>query len=179
VSPNFKARIAGAFYLLAVLTAVFGEFTLRGRSGIARVVVPVSCYIAVTLLLYSIFREVNKSFSLLAVSFGLLGLILEVLQLQPLGVNIGMVFHGFFCLLIGFIILKSTLLPRILGALMVFAGLVWLLYFSPSVARFLSPYNTALGLLGEATPMLWLLVKGVNASDGSGRAVHPASSGSA
>ena len=34
-SPRFKARMAGSFYVLAVLTAVFGEFFIRGRSGIA------------------------------------------------------------------------------------------------------------------------------------------------
>jgi len=163
VSPNFKARIAGALYALAVLTAVFGEFIVHGRLGITAVVIPVSCYVAVTLLLYAIFKPVNRRLSLVAAFFGLVGLAFEALQLQPRGVNIAMVFHGFFCLLIGWLILGSTFLPRTLGALMSVAGLIWLTYFSPSLAHVLSPYNTALGLLGEASPMLWLLVMGVNA----------------
>jgi len=49
-----------------------------------------------------------------------------------------------------------------LGALKAFAGLIWLIYFSPSMARFLAPYNTLVGLLSEALPMLWLLVMGVD-----------------
>ena len=162
VSPRFKARIAGVLYLLGVLTAVFAEFVVRGSLGFAAVFIPVSCYIAVTLLLYGIFKPVDRSLCLLAVCFNLVGLTFEALQLQPRAVNIGMVFHGFYCLLIGYLIFRSTFLPRILGALMAFAGLVWPIYLLPPVANYLSPYNSASGLLGEGSPMLWLLVIGVN-----------------
>jgi hypothetical protein len=76
--------------------------------------------------------------------------------------NIGLVFFGFYCLLIGYLIFRSTFLPRILGALMAFAGPVWLTFLSTPLANYLSPYNLASGLLGEASLMLWLLVIGVN-----------------
>ena len=76
--------------------------------------------------------------------------------------NIGSAFFGFYCLLIGYLVFRSAFLPRILGALMMFAGLVWLVYLSPPLADYLSPYNSAAGLAGEASPMLWLLVMGVN-----------------
>ena len=161
-SPRLKARIAGVLYLLAVLTAVFSEFVVPGRLGFAAVVIPVSCYIVVTLILYGIFRPVDRSLALLAVCFNLAGLTLEGLQWQPRGVNLGMVCHGVYCLLIGYLIFRSTFLPRTLGLLMAFAGLVWVIYLSPPVAKDLSPYNTAVGILGEALPMLWLLVMGVN-----------------
>lgn len=161
-SPRLKARIAGALYLLAVLTAVLGEFFVPGRLGLAAILIPVSCYIAVTLLLYGIFKPVGKSLCLLAVCFNFAGLTLEALQWQPRGVNLGMVCHGIYCLLMGYLIFRSTFLPRTLGVLMMFAGLVWVIYLSPSVANYLSPYNTAAGILGEALPMLWLLVMGVN-----------------
>jgi hypothetical protein len=163
VSPNLKARIAGALYSLAVLTAVFGEFIVPGRLGITAVIIPVLCYAAVTLLLYAIFKPVNRRLCFVAAFFGLVGLTFEAVQLQPRGVNMAMVFHGFFCLLIGWLALRSTFVPRTLGGLMLVAGLIWLIYFSPSLAHVLSPYNTALGLLGEASLMLWLLVMGVNA----------------
>jgi len=160
--PSFKARIAGALYLLCVLTAVSAEFFVRGGLGFAGVLVPISCYIAVTLLLYAILKSVNRSLSLLAVFFNLVGLILEALHVYPHGVNIAMVFHGVYCLLVGWLIFRSTFLPRALGALMAFAGLVWLIYLSRPLANYLAPYNTACGILGEALPMLWLLVMGVN-----------------
>jgi hypothetical protein len=161
-SPRFRARAAGVLYLLAVMTAVFAEFIVPGRLGIAAVVIPISCYLGVTLLLYSIFKPVSRNLALLAVTFGLVGLAFEALQLQPGGVNMGMVFHGCYCLLIGSLIFRSTFMPRILGALMAFAGLIWLIYLAPPLANYLSPYNTAIGLLGEALPMLWLLVMGIN-----------------
>jgi hypothetical protein len=46
--------------------------------------------------------------------------------------------------------------------LMAIAGLGWLTFLSPPLVNYLSPYNLALGLLGEASVFLWLLVMGVN-----------------
>jgi hypothetical protein len=54
-------------------------------------------------------------------------------------------------------------LPPILGALMAFGGLGWLTFVSPPLAKDLSPYNLAPGILGEGILALWLLVMGVNA----------------
>jgi hypothetical protein len=73
-----------------------------------------------------------------------------------------LVFFGFYCLLIGYLIFRSTFLPRILGVLMAFAGLGWLTFLSPPLANHLSPYIFAPGLLGEGALTLWLLVIGVN-----------------
>ena len=88
-SSNFKARSAGVFYVLAVITAVFGEFIIRSGFGIATIVILISCYIALTLFIYSIFKPVNRGFSLLAVCLGLMGLIFEALRFQLRHVNIG------------------------------------------------------------------------------------------
>ena len=112
-----------------------------------------------TLLFYSIFKPVNSRLSLLAASISLLGIAIGPLQLQ--GVN-PLVFFGFYCLLIGYLIFRSTFLPRILGALMAFAGLGWLTFLSSSLANHLYPYNLGPGILGEGSLTLWLLVKGVN-----------------
>jgi len=161
-SPRHKARIAGVLYLLAVLVAVSGEFFLPGRLGWAAVVIPIACYAVMTLLLYDIFKAVNRVVCLLGVAFGLVGLALEALQWQPGGVNLAMLFHALYCLMIGYVAFRSTFLPRIPGALMMFAGFVWLIYLSPPLATHTSPYNTAIGLVGEASLMLWLLVMGVD-----------------
>jgi hypothetical protein len=45
---------------------------------------------------------------------------------------------------------------------MAIAGLGWLTYLSPPLANYLSAYNLALGILGQESVMLWLLVVGVN-----------------
>jgi hypothetical protein len=72
------------------------------------------------------------------------------------------VFFGFYCILIGYLIFRSTFLPRILGALMAFGGLGWLTFLSPPLANHLFPYNLVPGILGEGALTLWLLVMGVN-----------------
>jgi hypothetical protein len=70
-------------------------------------------------------------------------------------------FFGPYCLLIGYLIFRSSFLPRILGVLMALAGVGWLIFLSPLASQ-LSTYLKVLGFLAEASLMLWLIVKGVN-----------------
>jgi hypothetical protein len=165
VPPRLKARTAGVLFLLLILTATFTEFVVRGRlsfaADLAAGIIEVSCMIAVTLLFYDIFKPVNKRLSLLAASFNFVGLTFEVLQFLPRGVNIGLAFHGFYWILIGYLIFRSTFLPRILGAT-AFAGLCWLTFLSPRLTNYLTPYNLAFAFLLEGLVMLWFLVMGVN-----------------
>ena len=166
------------------------------RLGLATGLIATACYVAVTALFYDLFKPVNRSLSLLAAFFSLVGCailafasvfriaplvvlgggqylsVFKVEQLRALaflflefygqGFNICFVFFGFYCLLIGYLIFRSAFLPRILGVLMAFAGLGWLTFLSPPLADYLSPYNLALGLLGQESMFLWLLVMGVN-----------------
>jgi Domain of unknown function (DUF4386) len=93
---------------------------------------------------------------------------LQALALLSLNLNaqvgsIALVFFGLFQLLIGYLIFRSTFLPRILGALMALAGLGWLIFLWPPLANSLLTYLEVLGFLAEASLMLWLLVIGVNA----------------
>ena len=76
--------------------------------------------------------------------------------------NINLVFFGVYCVLIGWLVFRSTFLPKTLGVLMMIGGLSWLTFLSPSLAGYLSPYNLAPGILGEASLTLWLLFMGVN-----------------
>ena len=64
--------------------------------------------------------------------------------------------------LIGYLIFRSTFLPRLLGVLMALAGLGWLAFLSPAAAHYLSIYIEVLGIFAEASLMLWLIVMGVN-----------------
>jgi len=127
----------------------------------ANIVAPL-CYIAVTLLLYDLLKPVNRSVSLLAACFGLLGCAVTLFRLSPFLVVRDLVFFGLQCLLVGYLILKSTFLPRMLGALMVLAGLGWLTFLWPALANSLAPYNLVPGMLGEGALIVWFLVKGVN-----------------
>jgi hypothetical protein len=162
-APAFRAKIADALYFFSLLTAASGESLLRGRLSIAAGLIAVAGMAVMTVLLYDILKPVSPSVSLLAVLFAFMGLTFETLRLQPQRLNIALVFHGFYCILIGYLIFKSTFLPRILGGLMAFAGLGWLTYLSNPLVNHLSPYNLASGLLEDASVFLWLLVMGVNA----------------
>jgi hypothetical protein len=163
MSPRFKARIAGVLYFFSLLMGGM-ETVLHGVFNYAAGSIAILGMVAVTLLIYAIFRPVNRSFSLLAVLFAFVGLGLEALRWQPHGVNFAVVFHGFYCLLIGYIIFRSTFVPRVLGVLLTFAGLVWLTFLSHPLVYYLSPYNLACGLLVDVSLFLWLLVMGVNVS---------------
>ena len=54
-SPRFKARIAGVFYLVTILTGGVVLF-VQGRLGLVVDVVATACYIAVTALFYRLSR---------------------------------------------------------------------------------------------------------------------------
>jgi hypothetical protein len=75
---------------------------------------------------------------------------------------VGIVFFGLFDILIGYLIFRSTFLPRVLGALMVLAGLGWLIFLYPPLATNLRLYLYVPGFVSEFALMLWLLVRGVN-----------------
>jgi Domain of unknown function (DUF4386) len=76
--------------------------------------------------------------------------------------HIGIVCFGVFDIVIGYLIFKSAFLPRILGALMVIAGVAWLAFLSPELANSLLTPIEVIGFVAEAALMLWLLVRGVN-----------------
>jgi hypothetical protein len=140
------------------------KFVTGGRQWLVTNLIATACYIAVTLLFYYIFKPVNRSLSLLAAFFSLAGCAIGVLGLFHLarfGIS-PLVFFGFYCLLIGYLIFRSIFLPRILGVLMAFGALGWLTFLSPPRASHLSPYIFAPGILGEGSLTLWLLVIGVN-----------------
>ena len=218
-SPRFKARIAGVFYLLTILTRMFVEIFVRNRLvvsddaaatatnimahesiwqwGFAGDIIAFASYIALTALLYELFRPVNRSLSLVGTFFSLVASVVQALsslfhlaplillgraaylrvftdeQLQALALvflrlraaayhNIGLVFFGFYCLLVGILILRSNFLPRILGVLMALAGLSYVLFLSPPLVRSLQPYILVFPGVGQISLTLWLLVMGVN-----------------
>jgi hypothetical protein len=92
---------------------------------------------------------------------------LTFLTLSALANDMGLSFFGLHVLTLGYLIRRSTFLPRILGVLLAITGLC---YLANSFANFLSlpfkayllPFVAVGGLLGEGSLTVWLLVKGVN-----------------
>jgi hypothetical protein len=164
--PRRKARITGVVYLLYFLTAILAQF-LVGRQliayGNATNLIATGCYVALTLLFYFMFKPVNRGLSLLAALFSLAGCVVMTVSLfYPSFAISPLLFFGPYCLLIGYLIFRSTFLPRVLGVLMALAGLGWLAFLLPTLPHYLSLSIEGLGILAEASLMLWLIVMGVN-----------------
>jgi hypothetical protein len=165
-SPLLKARMAGAFYLLSILTGIFAVTAASGSLRLAGNLIGSACYVVVTIILYDLLKPVNRRLSLLAALFSLAGCavsVLRLLHLPSLNVN-ELVFFGCYCLLLAYLIFKSTFLPRFLSVLLAITGLGWLMYLSPVLGnRLFFPYLMITGLVGEGSLTLWLLAFGVNA----------------
>jgi hypothetical protein len=96
----------------------------------------------------------------------------EALALTALGLHadvyaICLVFFGFACLALGWLILKSGLIPRTIGALLALAGTCYLVnsfagFLAPAVAAKLFPAILVPAAVAELSLALWLLVKGVD-----------------
>jgi hypothetical protein len=162
-SPRTRARIAGIFYLLTILTGALA-LSATGLLRSAMLLGSTACYVAVAILFYGLFRPVDRTISALAAVFSLAGCTVSILAFFKAGLSgpNPLIFFGIYCLLIGYLIFRSNFLPRILGVLMAFGGLVWLTYISPALSSSLSPYNMAPGVLGESALTIWLLIAGVN-----------------
>jgi hypothetical protein len=83
------------------------------------------------------------------------------------GFAIGLIFFGFECVLLGYLISKSGYLPNTIGILMQIAGLCYLvnsfsLLLAPRFADLIFPTVLLPSFIGELSLCLWLLVKGVN-----------------
>jgi Domain of unknown function (DUF4386) len=223
-SPRLKARIAGALYLIIIVTAMFAEMFVRERlvvygdaaatatnilahealyryGGVAMLIALV-CDTAFALIFYQLFKPVSRGLALLATFFRLMpvailavnllnhfaplvilkgapvsasfpeghlqALALASLHVYAYGFKIAMVFFGFNCLLLGYLIFKSTFLPRVPGVLMAVAGVCYLIWslaslLSPALGdRLFAAYILAPCFIAELSLALWLLVVGVN-----------------
>ena len=217
MSPLFKARMGGFCWLMCFLTSIYpvmisGRLIVAGdaattatnllanegmfRFGTASLLMSTAFYVGATLFVYEVLKPVNRSLSLLAAFFSLLGcavgafscvfdlvpfvllkgasylsaftvdqlqvLSLAFLKLRGEANNIGLVFFGLHCLGVGYLIFRSTFMPRIIGVLMLIAGICWMTFLAPAVAQSLAPFNMMPGALGEVSLSLWLIIKGVD-----------------
>jgi hypothetical protein len=222
-SPRQLARIAGGLYLLNIVAGLFaigvvpaalivpGDAAatvqkiqaneLLYRLGLAAHMIPIVCNVPLVVILYDLFKVVNRRISLLMVFFSLVGTAVESanllnqftplvlldgaqdsraltadqlqalayapLGLQSIGYNIQQVIYAFFLLSAGYLVFRSTFLPRVVGVLLAIGALAYLTYsfatfLSPGFAAHLVPYIQLPSLVGEGSLCLWLLAIGVN-----------------
>jgi Domain of unknown function (DUF4386) len=95
-------------------------------------------------------------------------LVLLVLNLHESGVYVWQVFFGLHWVAVGYLVFKSDYFPRILGILLMVTCLGYLmdsfgiLYPSSGPLSTVASVVLAVGVIGELSFTLWLLIKGVN-----------------
>ena len=97
-------------------------------------------------------------------------LALLLLEAHGYGYAIGLVFFGVYCWILGYLILRSRLVPRILGYLLLVAGSGYLIdSFGRTLLSNYADYQNLLGMVvllpafvAELSFSLWLIVKGVD-----------------
>ena len=91
------------------------------------------------------------------------------LQIFTVGFEMVLAYFSFYCLVTGYLIYKSTFLPRTIGVLMVIAGLSYFIggfasFLTPGFASHLFPAILIPSFIGETSFCLWLIFKGINVS---------------
>lgn len=91
------------------------------------------------------------------------------LNIQTQGYAIGLVFFGFYCLILAYVIYNSKMLPKFLGILLAISGLGYLInsfamFLSKGFANPLFMYLAIPIFIGELSLCLWLLIKGIDTS---------------
>ena len=97
------------------------------------------------------------------------------LRLQTFGYDVQQVIYAGYLLAAGYLVFRSTFLPRVIGVLLVIGALSYLIYsfasfISPEFAAHLVPYIQLPSLVGEGSLCLVLLVIGVNIQRWKGQA---------
>lgn len=83
-------------------------------------------------------------------------------NVNEMGAAIAVVFFGFSTVITGWLVIRSTYLPRALGWLAVVGGIGWLAFLWPPLGYRLNLYVAGVGLLGSLATIIWMIVFGVN-----------------
>ena len=87
---------------------------------------------------------------------------LVLLKVNDYGAATALAFFGFSTFLNGYLIFRSTFLPRWLGVLAMISGLGWLTFLYPPLGYSAFMILALVALAGSAATIFWLLVFGVN-----------------
>jgi len=87
---------------------------------------------------------------------------LILLRVNSIGTATAVAFFGISILLNGYLIFRSTFLPRWLGVLVMLSSLGWLAYFYPPLGSRMFTFAALMSLASAAVTILWLLIRGVD-----------------
>jgi hypothetical protein len=78
-----------------------------------------------------------------------------------MGAAIAVVFFGFSTVMTGWLIIRSTYLPSVLGWIAVVGGIGWLSFLWPPLGYRIGLYVALVGLLGSVATIVWMILYGV------------------
>lgn len=122
-------------------------------------------YAVVVCLLGRLFETAARGLSWSVAVIGLVAcavsaaMIVHLFAVPP-GVN-PVVLFGPYCLGLGAVIVRSGSMPRLLGILLMAAGISWLTFAVPTLAHRIAPWNTLVGAVPELMLTLWLIAAGM------------------
>ncbi|NJO90197.1 MAG: DUF4386 domain-containing protein [Chloroflexia bacterium] len=224
-SSKKLGRITGVFYLLIILSGLFGGMAVRGtivvpndpsttlqnlisneslfRIGFISDLIMVLSDVMVSVLFYYLLKQTNKVVAVFAAVFrliqsavlagNLINLFSPILmikghetmdqtQINQLGANvlqklevfeygylISGVFFAFNCLLMGYLLYKSELIPNLLGIMIAVASLGYLFncltsFLAPSLIEVSQLFMFFTAVIAELTLCIWLIIKGTKIS---------------
>jgi uncharacterized protein DUF4386 len=115
------------------------------------------------LFFYAPLFVLGGSSSLSAFSQGQLeGISSLLLRINSLGAGTACIFLGVNSVIVGYLMLRATFLPRVLGVLGILGGAGWLSYLYPPLASTIFVPVALFALFGCAVTIAWLLVRGVD-----------------
>ncbi|HKA57565.1 MAG TPA: DUF4386 domain-containing protein [Gemmatimonadales bacterium] len=171
----------------AEIAANPGLFSL----GFTIYLVEMAAQITMTVLFYQLLKPVHQGAALLSTVFGLVGctiktlarlfyivplvvvqghsfsgdqvnsLVLLLLTIDDRGAALALPFFGLSTVIQGWLIVRSTYLPRWLGTLTIVGGAGWLAFLWPPLGYAAFPFIALLALVGSVAMIYWFLVRGI------------------
>lgn len=166
------------------------------RLGIAAEYVLLTCSLVLAVIFYLLLRPVSESLAMLVVLLNVVTIAIEgtaalylvesleiltsgggpALELEAMasaslamhshGFAAALIFFGSECLVVGYLLVRSGLVPRVIGLMLALAGACYLtnsfaLTVAPTFGEKLVPAILIPAFVGETSLALWLLIRGV------------------
>lgn len=178
-APLWRLGLAvNLLYLLAnvpVATILYGFFRQQyptvARCALGLVVISTGIEGLALVLLYAPLALSDASPSLAAFSEAQrYALAYQAIRLHSVSFGFALMFFAGFCALTGVLIIRSRLVPRVIGLMMVIAGGFYaantlLMLLAPATWHAVSPAILIPCLLGELALAAWLLIRGATSAD--------------
>lgn len=174
-------HLSDASATVAGLSASPGLVTL----GFTIYLIEMAAQITMTVLFYQLLKPVHQGAALLSTVFGLVGCTIKtmarlfyivpvallqghvlsgetavvLLTINDRGAALALPFFGLSTVIQGWLIVRSTYLPRWLGVLTIVGGAGWLAFLWPPLGYAAFPFIALLALVGSVAMIYWLLLR--------------------